>query len=99
MNLDGTNVTRMTRADCLPDVVDFDWAPSGSSLVFAGFTCEFHDCGTQIFGASVPDGAPTLLAEAFLELDLPGSPARVSRRREESSTSAPTTWPSPGSGR
>jgi TolB protein len=67
VNLDGSNATRITRADCLLDVVDFDWAPSGSSLVFAAFTCEFHDCGTQIFGASVPDGAPTLLAEAFLD--------------------------------
>ncbi len=76
MNLDGTNVTRMTRADCSSDVVDFDWAPSGNTLVLAGLTCDFLFCG-QILSASVPDGVPTVLAEAAFELDLLTNP-RVS---------------------
>jgi TolB protein len=62
MNLDATNVTRMTRAGCVPHVLDFDWTPGGTGLVFEGIPCELLDCGPVIFGASVPDGAPALLA-------------------------------------
>jgi TolB protein len=62
MNLDGTNVTRMTRADCTPNVFDFDWDPTGSSLVFAGYPCELSDCDPSVFRAAVPDGVPAVLA-------------------------------------
>jgi Tol biopolymer transport system component len=65
MNLAGTNVARMTRSDCLPHVVDFDWDPTGGALVFTGFRCELFDCDPQIFRAQVPDGAPVVLATAF----------------------------------
>ena len=74
MNLDGTGVTRMTRADCLPAPFDFDWDPTGSSLVFAGYPCEFDDCSPQILRASVPDGAPAVLAELPLEFDFQSHP-------------------------
>lgn len=59
MHLDGSDVTRMTRDGCFPDVHTFDWDPSGSTLVFAGLACE--DCDAQIFSAAVPDGVPTEL--------------------------------------
>jgi TolB protein len=65
MSLDGTNLTRQTRADCLPSVVDFDWSPNGSMLVFTGFACDEGDCDPEIFSAAAPDGLPTSLASAF----------------------------------
>ena len=72
MNLDGTNVTRQTRPECLPQVFGFDWLSGvGGALVFAGFPCEFFDCGPRIYGAVVPDGLPTPLATAFPLLDHP----------------------------
>jgi TolB protein len=74
MNLDGTGVTRMTRADCIPEPFDFDWDPTGSSLVFAGYPCEFADCSPQILRASVPDGAPAVLAELPFEFDFQSHP-------------------------
>jgi Tol biopolymer transport system component len=74
MNLDGSGVTRMTHADCIPQPFDFDWDPTGSSLVFAGYACEFEDCESQIFRASVPDGAPAVLAELPLEFDFQSHP-------------------------
>jgi Tol biopolymer transport system component len=77
MNLDGTGVTRMTHADCLPQVFDFDWDPSGSSLVLAGYPCEPGGCSPQLLLASVPDGAPAVLAELPLAFDYQSHP-RVS---------------------
>ena len=74
MNLDGTDVARMTRADCIPEPFDFDWDPTGSSLVFAGHPCEFESCSPQILRASVPDGTPAALAELPLEFDYQSDP-------------------------
>jgi Tol biopolymer transport system component len=74
MNLDGTGTTRMTREDCLPQPFDFDWEPTGSSLVFAGHPCEFEDCSPQILRASVPDGFPAVLAELPFEADYQSDP-------------------------
>ena len=60
MDLDGTDLTRMTGVDCLPSVLDFDWHPSGTSLVFSAFPCE-DDCSRRIYSAAVPAGLPTAL--------------------------------------
>ena len=59
MALDGTQVTRVTQ--CRDGgVSEFDWHPSGASLVFSGDSCE--DCDEwRIFSATVPDGTPTAL--------------------------------------
>jgi Tol biopolymer transport system component len=73
MGLDGTNVTRQTRADCLPYIEDSDWEPSGNTLLFAGFSCEPWDCNPSIFRAAVPDGVPTELATSFSFLAQPRS--------------------------
>jgi TolB protein len=62
MDLDGSDVTRMTRADPFPQVSDFDWDPTGSSVVFSGVSCE-DACDPEIFSAQVPDGVPIALAE------------------------------------
>jgi TolB protein len=59
MALDGTQVTRVTQ--CGPWVEEFDWHPSGASLVFSGFECE--DCDeSMIFRADVPAGEPTAIS-------------------------------------
>jgi Tol biopolymer transport system component len=71
MSLDGTGVTPVTAADCDPQVLDYDWAPDGSSIVFSGWTCELSvDCVRLIFEADVPDGAPTPLTAAGDREDL-----------------------------
>jgi Tol biopolymer transport system component len=73
MNLDGTNVTRQTRADCLPQVVAFDWEPSGNTLLVAGFLCEPGTCDASIYRAAAPDGVPAELARMFPWLTQPRS--------------------------
>jgi TolB protein len=61
MKLDGTAVTRVTGADCLPQVADgYDWAAGGDSIVHSGVGC-FVGCNAQIFVSTVPGGTPTAL--------------------------------------
>jgi Tol biopolymer transport system component len=62
MELDGGDVTPVTAAACAPQVGEYDWAPGGASIVFAGSTCDpDYDCTTRIFSATVPGGAPNEL--------------------------------------
>jgi Tol biopolymer transport system component len=58
MDLDGTDVTRVTPASC-PGVGGFGWNPSGSMLVFSASTCV--DCLDRLYAQSVPGGSPSPL--------------------------------------
>jgi len=63
MELDGSNVQRVTGNGCYPQVQSHDWGPGGASVVFSGYPdCSaLQDCNDQIFTASVPGGAPMAL--------------------------------------
>jgi Tol biopolymer transport system component len=75
MELDGENVTPVTAAACAPQVGEYDWAPGGASIVFAGSTCVDFECTGRIFSAPVPGGVPTELTAAEADVDHDVEPA------------------------
>jgi Tol biopolymer transport system component len=59
MDLDGSNVVRLTPVGCEPKVWSFDWMPGGAGLVFSGETCNADfDCANRIYSQALPAGTP-----------------------------------------
>ncbi|MCA1603060.1 MAG: hypothetical protein LC776_15970, partial [Acidobacteria bacterium] len=70
INIDGTNLTRITPVGSNESDVDADpaWSPDGSKLAFRrGINCDFNDCwgGMQIWVVNADGSNPTMLRDGY----------------------------------